>query len=462
MLTRHAALLLRGLAVALVVALPASDAFAQYGSYRGSKYSGGFGGTGFTGRRQSRLNNVNVQVGGLFNPYRYQFLDPFGYGVNSYYTQPGFNPYVYGVNDYRRYGYPVRTVGVSPGAYYQPGGVSFGLTTRRGLNINGAFGRGLGGVATFGAYSEPYYGYDIGPGYLPTPFADPYVNSVPLGSPYTPTESYYTDDAQTARKLRQMMRDSELNDLRADQLPYRAARPVAGPASVSSPAAKARSVRLEQQGDAHFQARKYLKAFTSYKDAVDAAGDRAEPRAKLVVTYTAIGQYDRAVGELKTLLQVDPDYPRHFISLDTIFGDQRIAKESVKTQLAEWTVGHVADPERLMLLGAIMYFDGDIDRARLLFDNVALYDDLAPLAASFRRTDTVTVSPLIEPAEGPSEVIVESPTLAPPLPAAQSGIPTLTLPGDAAGGDLPADAVVAPLPESIPDNEAVVPPLPDN
>ena len=379
-----------------------STADAQYGSYRGSKYSGGFGGTGFTSRRAAR--HTNIYAPGLFNPLSYGVplgfggvgFGGFGYGGLGYgglgygglgygglghgglgfgglpyYTAPGYSPYAYSPYDYQRYG--VRTVGVSPGAVYQPG-FAAGFTSTRRLGLGGGF-------ASLGAYGYGYNPYPYGVGATPVGgFVDPYA--LPQ-APVNPTTSYYTDDADTARRLRQMLRDGETAGLDASAHSYRAARPLSLDEVQSSPADKAKSVRLEERGDRHFAAQDYLKAYTAYADAVDAAGDRTEPRAKLVLAYAAIGQYDRAVGALKTLLTLDPNYPRHFQSLDAMFGDNRLGKEATKTRVAEWTAGHVSDPDRLLLLGAVMYFDGDIDRARGLLASAQEFDGgrlaIAPL-----------------------------------------------------------------------------------
>ena len=433
------------IAALLAAAVPASDALAQYGSYRGSKYSGGFGAAPFGQRRQSRVRHHTFVTPGLYNPLNYGIL---GYGGGVF-----GSPYVYGGGFVDPYvggglGYPLlpqRTIGVTGGAIYNPGVASFGYSTNTGFGGLGysrfgtatlgpsVFGPPVGGVATVGSY-----GYGYTPGLMTPGFADPYV--LPQ-APVTPTQSYYTDDADTARRLREMLRSGDAGTVRQ---PYRAARPI-----VSEPAQKARSLRFEQQGDRHFADQSYLKAYTFYKDAVDAAGDRTEPRAKLVVTYAAISQYDKAVRELKDLLSIDPTYPRHFLSLDSIFGDQQVSKEGVKTRVAEWTAGNVSDPERLLLLAALMYFDGDIDRSRQLFETVQLYEDLAPLVSAFRRSDTLTVPPVIGPPveqPGPpplapgevlvpgSEKVVEPPAL-PPL-------------GDGVTLDVPEEPIlVPPLPE---------------
>ena len=471
----------------LAATVIAGDAVAQYGSYRGSKYSGGFGGTAFTSRRHARQFNRglnhSVYVPGLFSPFGYGGLglgfgglsngglsygyvpygSPYGFlgggvgygGVgygglgygHGYYTDPGYSPYVYSPYDYLRYGTGVRTIGVTPGAAYSPG-VSFGSSyQRRGFATVGAYGSSFAGGYTSAV--SPTTGI-VSPAGLG--FADPYV--IPQ-APLTPTQSYYTEDAETARRLRQMLRDEETGGLSAAAVAHRVARPV-----YSDAADKARSVRHEERGDRQFAAQEYLRAYTAYKDAVDAAGDRVEPRAKLVITYAAIGQYDRAVGELKTLLTLDPTYPRHYLSLDSLFGDNQLSKESTKTRVAEWTAGHVADPDRLLLLGAIMYFDGDIDRSRLLFDKVTLYDDLAPLAAGFRSSDTVTIPPNVTP----SSAAGEDPPLPPLAPGERLIGPVVELPTD--------EATAAPDASSLPsldppggepqmlDGAVVVPPLP--
>ena len=112
------------------------------------------------------------------------------------------------------------------------------------------------------------------------------------------------------------------------------------------------------------------------------------------------------------------------------------------------------DPERLLLLAAIMYFDGDIDRSRQLFETVQLYKDLAPLTSAFRRSDTLTVPPIVE---APSD----NPLGPPPL-----GPGEVLVPGSEKTFEGPAELpTLPPLNDDtalvIPDDEVLVPPLPE-
>ena len=278
------------------------------------------------------------------------------------------------------------------------------------------------GFPTVG-YGNRFFGVEF---YGPQPLltAPPIAAPLPLNAPATPVDHQIANSKEEARRLRAMMRNSD-----PERLPLPPTPMVFKP---STPEQKLASLRQEQSGDRDFQAGRYLLAYTHYKDAIDQAEDRTEPRAKLVVTLATVGQYSKATNALRSLLELDPIYPQHFLSLDSIFGDRQLTKESMKTRVAQWTAQHVANPERLLLLGAIMYFDGEIGRSRQLFEKVMLYEDLAPLAQSFMMDggpvgDTappLDVGPLDIPfADIPSDVIpyespepeIESP-IAPPLP----------------------------------------------
>lgn len=286
----------------------------------------------------------------------------YGYGVNGRGVNGFRSPYVY-------------TPYAAPPYAYDPSFVSPGY-----------FGNGFHGgfVAPYSPYAVPIVGYGTrhfgvevyGPGAAVGVGPSPIYAPAPVPLPtQTPVGYHVANSKEEAQRLRQMLRDED-----PDRLPLPAVAPVF---RESTPAEKLASVREEQSGDRDFQAGRYLLAFTHYKDAVSKAEDRADPRAKLVVTLATIGQYARATDALRSLLELDPQYPQHFHSLDSIFGDSQITKDAMKNLTAKWAADHAANPERLMLLGALMYFDGDIDRSRQLFDTVVLYDDLAPLVQGF-------------------------------------------------------------------------------
>lgn len=292
-------------------------------------HGNGFGrGTGgiYSGRRD---HGRNITVYG--NPFLYTPYAVAPYGYSSSFVSPGF--FGGGVNPYSPYA-------LAPG---------FGYSTFR---------------------SQIEY---FGPSVVTVPPSPPVYVTPPLTE--TPVQYHVAENARDAERLRQMMRDSDPSQ------PHIAARPLTFRESTDED--KLKSVREEQNGDRDFQAGRYLLAYTHYKHAIDAAEDRVEPRAKLFVTYATIGQYSRAIDALKNLLQLDPNYPQRFVPLDSIYGQKRITKESTKTTVARWAAEHVANPERLLVLAALMYFDSDVDRSRQLFDKIVLYDDLAPLVQGF-------------------------------------------------------------------------------
>ena len=134
----------------------------------------------------------------------------------------------------------------------------------------------------------------------------------------------------------------------------------------STPEQQARSLQDEQLADRQFAERNYIRAYARYKKAIEAAPDRAEARLKYVAALAAASRYDQAVEELDRLLRFAPEFAREFIALDQIFVDDPIGKMQMKNRVAEWTAKAPGEASRLFLLGGLMYFDTDVERARQL------------------------------------------------------------------------------------------------
>ncbi|MGE0374346.1 MAG: hypothetical protein AB7I48_09835 [Planctomycetaceae bacterium] len=154
----------------------------------------------------------------------------------------------------------------------------------------------------------------------------------------------------------------------------------------STPAARIRSIQLQDQADRRLRDIDYFRASTRYRDAISAAADRAEPHLHLAIALAGMKQFDDAVHEVKVGLALDPSWPTSGVSLDTLLGvDNAISKMQLKQRTAEWTLHDVRDPDRLFLLGVLLYLDHDAERGRMILETAARLGGLRDYLAVFLR-----------------------------------------------------------------------------
>lgn len=238
---------------------------------------------------------------------------------------------------------------------------SYGYTSYGGLG----YGLPAGG---FG----PYYGYSSLYGY---PNFGPYYNYVPMGvtAPVVPPIVQQPPPVLLPPgnpTIEELIRQQQPNG-NANAQPRQT--DVAIFAKPSNAEAKRKSMHYQAQGDEWFLKQNYLQAFARYKQAYAAATDRPEPRFRMALALAGTANYGMAVDELKRLSQLDPQWPAHADRLDEVFGaDRMIAKNIVLQKVAEWVREDVRDPDRLYLLGVLLYFNEDADKAQLLFETAGL------------------------------------------------------------------------------------------
>ena len=321
-----------------------------------------------------------------------------------------------------------------PGDGFVPGAGYYGYSRRRG------FGLGLGlGLGSFG-YNYGYGGY--GYGVLPPPIvAPPIVTSpflpgygAPLGPAYgpgygvagpingvlPPINALPTTLPPSPETIRPLDDPGEIAALKRE-LASGGVRPVVSrrmlelPPGESSPEQQARSLEAEANGDRHLTDGNYLRAYARYKAAVDAAPDRPDARLKLTVALAGVGKYEQAVEELDRLLRFHPDYPAAFTSLPQIFAENPIGLVQLKERLARWTAEIPGNPDRLFLLGGLMYFDGDIERAQTLLRSAEEFaaGDLA-IAPLLRTPQPEALQPVGETIFEVPDAAADGPTLPSP------------------------------------------------
>jgi tetratricopeptide (TPR) repeat protein len=144
--------------------------------------------------------------------------------------------------------------------------------------------------------------------------------------------------------------------------------PVGQPAvRVSNEEAKGRAGRFLQLGNDHFHKQQFTTALGLYKQAITAAPDVAVNYFRQGLALIALGRYEQAAKTLKKGLSLDPDWPRSQFRLDDVYGDNRVVKAAHREALAQAATAQPDDSDLLFLLGVILYFDGQPDRARPFF-----------------------------------------------------------------------------------------------
>jgi hypothetical protein len=197
---------------------------------------------------------------------------------------------------------------------------------------------------------------------------------------------------------------------------------------ISTPDAKLKSVRAQAQGEVWFKQQEYHKAYDRYKSAVAEAQDRGEAHLRLAVCYAALGHLDRAVLQLKRGLAVDPQFLASADSLGELYGPgNAIAQAAMVHKATLWAKDDIRDPDRLFLLGSLLYLQGD-ERAPILletglalagggdhFRSFLIAAQNAPMESSDR---SAPVNPQVidqAPAPGSNNPSAPNPVL-PPLP----------------------------------------------
>lgn len=286
---------------------------------------------------------------------------------------------------------------------YMPGTNGF-YKPSWGVSSFSRFGHGFGGFSSgyarfgFPGFGFSGYGYSSfggfgGLNYYQGPVGGPWI--APYGYGYTsfgypnfgPTYSYIpmAPIVQQAHPL-WIGRDPFDNAAIQEWMPGNgqpqnnpAAQPAPPPEEVellikpSNAEAKRKSIRYQAQGDEYFAKQNYLQAFARYKQAVGAAADRPEPRYRMAVALAAMNEFPLAADELKRTVRVDPGLPRHGDRLDDVFGaNNNLAKNSMLQKAAAWVREDIRDPNRLFLMGALLHFNEDRDKAQTLFQTADL------------------------------------------------------------------------------------------
>jgi hypothetical protein len=144
--------------------------------------------------------------------------------------------------------------------------------------------------------------------------------------------------------------------------------PVTRAVAPSSPEARLRSLRAQQDGDEDLRQQQWLAAYVDYKKAIEFAPDQAEAHFRYGLALVAIQNFDNAAFSFKRALALDPSLPQTGADLATLFGHgSDLARSSILHKLADYVAADVRDPDRLFVFGVMLHFSGDA-RANEVFE----------------------------------------------------------------------------------------------
>jgi tetratricopeptide (TPR) repeat protein len=177
-----------------------------------------------------------------------------------------------------------------------------------------------------------------------------------------------------------------------------------------------RAQRAVAQGDQHFQRADYLSAAGKYRQATQAAADLPGPRIRLGMALAGLGEFRGAARAFKMVLQLEPRWPELGPSLEELFGpDNDIAKNTVMQRALAWTKADIRDPDRLLVMGILLWFNEDLDAARKVFETAVQLTEGASPAMAFLKVGAT-------PARSAPAPAASNPAV-PPAPLSEAPVP---------------------------------------
>ena len=273
----------------------------------------------------------------------------------------------------RRYGRPWHgSGGITSSKFY--GNRSFFGGPRFGYSSVVGFG-GLGysfGVSRFGGfygngfYAAPYCPFPsvIQAPVIQQPVVSVVTTPVVVSNPVPVTVRVPQNNAVLAAALEENKKRWG-NQIQIDQgikLKKRHVKP-------STAEAKLRSVRAETRGKVALRETDLPEAYFKFKDAIKHAGDRADPHFGLGFTLVAMKRYESAVISFKRGLELNKEWPQTADSLSEVYGEEnKLAKGAHLDRVARWVKQDVRDPNRLFLMGLLLYVDDNLNQSTPFFE----------------------------------------------------------------------------------------------
>ena len=220
--------------------------------------------------------------------------------------------------------------------------------------------------------------------------------------------------------------------------------------------ARALSGRLMSEGDRALQDGQFINAFLAYHKASQAAEGLSAPHVRSAVALAGSKQFDRAVREIKTAIELDLFWfeSEGYGAIRNWFGAEGQAHLTrLLSQAGEWAADDLNDSDRLLLLSSLLFLDGRfadahvlVERARKLTpDSMALaaFPTVEP-AGSHADASPAAFGLVVDGASDTPPVLGEDGRTVFPIPAAPARVLDA---GSVAGSGREAGGFVPPEPE---------------
>ena len=246
------------------------------------------------------------------------------------------------------------------------------------------YGGGWGYRPYYSSFYRPYYGVRLSVGwggYYPASyFWNPYYTSpYYYASPYFYGQSPYYDNSYyygfpscnyTVPSINYYATPS----VNVTRIVVRKADPPAPAVDPAAPAPRAAVVRSSitdrsrarqhiKLGDAAFLAGRYSDALSRYRNAAETATDYAEAHYRKGHAYVAVGKYDLAAASFRRGLELEPAARREGFRTSDLYGAESKAKTVHLENLAAAALMREDVADNYFLLGLMLRFDGEHDRA---------------------------------------------------------------------------------------------------
>ena len=136
----------------------------------------------------------------------------------------------------------------------------------------------------------------------------------------------------------------------------------------SNTAARQRAEKFVSFGDSKFGDQEYHSAAQRYRFAIEAAPDVANAHFRQGFAYIASNRYELAAKAIRRGLKLDPLFVNSSFRVDDIYGPHRLAKGSHLDGLAKSALIDRGNADFYFLLGVMLHFDGQQDRAVKFFE----------------------------------------------------------------------------------------------
>ncbi len=168
--------------------------------------------------------------------------------------------------------------------------------------------------------------------------------------------------------------------------------PMPAQAAPTPAAISERAKNLLEQGDKLFAAQRFHEAGQRYKSAIAAAPQHGGAYFRRAIALIATNRYDLAAPLARRGATLDPQFVRSGFRLNQLYDGANLAKNAHLDALARTALEHDRDATNWFLVGMMLHFDGQGERAQSFFRK----------AMQLETGDTTHITPFLRADTGPT------------------------------------------------------------